>query len=109
MEKARSMLSSASLEQKFWDEVVSITCYLQHRAPTSALVDKMPMKAWSGKKPSLRHTWVFGCDEYAYVLDVNRLSCIKNLLSVSLLAMTWDWKDTSFGIQWLRRYCTTEV
>lgn len=45
MEKARSIPSGTNLEQIFWVEVVSTTCYLINRSPTSALVDKIPMKA----------------------------------------------------------------
>ena len=45
MEKARSMLSGAGLEQKFWAEAVATTYYLINRSPTSALVDKKPMDA----------------------------------------------------------------
>lgn len=67
MEKARSMLSGAGLEQKFWAEAVATACYLINRSPTSALVDKTPMEAWSGHKPSLRHLQVFGCEAYAHV------------------------------------------
>lgn len=72
MEKARSMLSGAGLEQTFWAKVVATTCYLLNHSPTSILVDKTPMEAWSGKKPSLRHLRVFGVEAYAHVLDVNR-------------------------------------
>ncbi|GLJ29753.1 hypothetical protein SUGI_0587340 [Cryptomeria japonica] len=67
MEKARSMLSGAGLEQKFWAEAIATACYLINRSPTLSLVDKMPMEAWSGHKPSLRHLRVFGCEAYAHV------------------------------------------
>ena len=66
MEKARSMLSGAGLEQKFWAEAVATACYLVNRSPTSALVGKTPMEVWSGKKPSIRHLHVFGCEAYAH-------------------------------------------
>lgn len=72
MERARSMLSNAGLEQKFWTDAVAIACYLLNHSPTLALVDKMPMEAWSGKKPSLRNLCVFGCEAYAHVPDVRR-------------------------------------
>ena len=72
MERARSMLSGAGLEQKFWAEALAIACYLINRSPTSALVEKTPMEAWSNKKPSLRHLRVFGCEAYAHVPSVKR-------------------------------------
>src|SRR5271156_6868330 len=35
--------------------------------PTSALVDKTPHEVWTGKKPSLSHLRVFGCDAFVHV------------------------------------------
>jgi len=67
MEKERSMLSSAGLGQEFWAEAVSTTCYLVNRSPSSALDDTTPHEVWSGKKPSLQHLRVFGCDAYVHV------------------------------------------
>ena len=67
MEKARSMLSGAGLEQIFWAKAIATACYLINKSPTSTLVDKTPMEAWTGHKPSLRHLRVFGCEAYAHV------------------------------------------
>lgn len=67
MEKARSMLSGTSLEQRFWVEVVSIACYLINKSPTLALVDKTLIEAWSDHKLSLRHLRVFGCKACMYI------------------------------------------
>lgn len=83
MEKARRMLSGARLEQNFWAEAIATACYLINRSPTSALVDKTPIEAWLGHKPSLRHLRVFGCEAYAHVpkekrtkLDNKAVKCI---------------------------------
>lgn len=51
MERARSLLGNVRLENKFWAKAVATACYLLNRSPTTTLVDKMPMEAWSGKKP----------------------------------------------------------
>jgi hypothetical protein len=67
MEKARSMLSGAGLEQEFWAEAVSTTCHLVNRSPSSALDDTTPHEVWSGNKLSLQHLRVFGCDAYVHV------------------------------------------
>ena len=42
-------------------------CYLVNRSPSSALEDKTPQEVWTGKKPSLSHLRVFGCDAYVHV------------------------------------------
>eukprot|EP00253_Pinus_taeda_P002681 PITA_02681 len=67
MERARSMLSGAKLGQEFWVEAVDTACYLVNRSPSSALEDKTPQQVWTGKKPSLSHLRVFGCDAYVHV------------------------------------------
>jgi hypothetical protein len=67
MERARSMLSGAGLGQEFWAEAVDTACYLVNKSPSSALEDKTPQEVWTGKKPSLSHLRVFGCDAYVHV------------------------------------------
>ena len=42
-------------------------CYLVNRSPSSALEDKIPQEVWIGKKLSLSHLRVFGCDAYVHV------------------------------------------
>ena len=66
------MLSGAGLGQEFWAEAVSTTCYLVNRSPSSALDDTTPHEVWFGKKPSLQHLRVFGCDAYVHVPKENR-------------------------------------
>eukprot|EP00253_Pinus_taeda_P030340 PITA_30340 len=67
MERARSMLNGARLGQEFWEEAVDTACYLVNMSPSSALEDKTPQEVWTGKKPSLSHLRVFGCDAYVHV------------------------------------------
>ena len=43
------------------------TCYLVKRSPSPALEDKTPHEVWIGKKLSLSHLRVFGCDAYVHV------------------------------------------
>jgi len=51
---------------------VEIACYLVNRSPSSALEDKTPQELWIGKKPSLSHLRVFGCDAYVHVSNEKR-------------------------------------
>ena len=48
------------------------TCYLVNRSPSSALEDKTPQEVCIGKKPSLSHLRVFGCDAYVHVPNEKR-------------------------------------
>jgi hypothetical protein len=51
---------------------VGIACYLVNKSPSSALDDKTPQEVWIGKKPSLTHLKVFGCEAYVHVPKENR-------------------------------------
>eukprot|EP00253_Pinus_taeda_P017001 PITA_17001 len=66
----RSVLSGVGLGQEFWAEVVETSCYLVNRSPSSTL--DTPQEVWTGKKPSLSHMRVFGCDAYVHVLKEKR-------------------------------------
>ena len=67
MEKERSMLRSVGIGQEFWAEVVETSCYWVNQSPTLTLVDNSPQEVWTGKKPSIKHMQVFGCDDYVHV------------------------------------------
>jgi hypothetical protein len=46
---------------------VGTTCYLVNRAHSSTFDANNPHEVCIGKKPSLTHLKVFGCDAYAHV------------------------------------------
>ena len=60
------MPNGAELGQEFRAEVVDTTCYLVNKSPSLVLEDKTPQEVWTGKKPSLSHLSVFGCDAYVH-------------------------------------------
>ena len=62
------MLKGRGLPNSFWIEAV---CILNH-SYTKALKGKTPLEAYSGKKPSIAHFRVFGCECYAHVPDQTR-------------------------------------
>jgi len=61
------MLSVARLTQEFWAEAVKTARYVVNMSPSSALVDTTPNEVWSGKKLSMAHLKVFGCDAFVHV------------------------------------------
>ena len=67
VESARSMLLDANLSKCYWAEAVSTAVYLKNRSPTKAVQGMTPFEAWHGKKPSVDHLRVFGCDAYAHI------------------------------------------
>ena len=77
------MLSGVGLGQEFWVKVVETKCYLVNRSLSSTLEDKTPQEVWTGKKLSLSHLRLFGCDAYVRVpkekrtkLDSKSKKCI---------------------------------
>lgn len=46
---------------------MEIACYLVNRSLSLMLEDKTLQEVWIGKKPSLSHLRVYGCDAYVHV------------------------------------------
>ena len=67
MEKERSIISGARLGKEFWEEAMYTTFYMVNRSFSTTLEDNTPHEVWTGKKPSLSHLRMFGCDAYVHV------------------------------------------
>ena len=73
MESARSMMTHASLPDKYWAEAVEAATYIRNRTPTTAIKgNKSPLEVWSGRKTDVSNLRVFGCMAYAHVPDAQR-------------------------------------
>ncbi|CAH9060927.1 unnamed protein product, partial [Cuscuta europaea] len=72
MEMARSMLAEKGMPKTFWAEAVYTSVYILNRCPTKAVLNKTPIEAWSGQKPSAKHLKVFGSICYIHVPSVKR-------------------------------------
>lgn len=60
MGMVRSMLSNSSLPVSLWMYALKTAMYLLNRVPSKA-VQKTHFELWTGRKPSLRHLHVWGC------------------------------------------------
>jgi hypothetical protein len=67
IDNARTILSGAGLAQEFWVEAVDTAKYLVNMSPSWMFVDTTSHEVWFGKKPSLLHLKVFGCDAFVHV------------------------------------------
>jgi hypothetical protein len=83
MDKERSMLSGAGLTQQLWVEAVDTARNMVNMSPSPMLVEMTPNEVWSGKKPSVAHLKVFGCDAFVHVpmekrrnMDKKEVKCI---------------------------------
>ena len=81
MDMVRSMISNSSLPLSLWGEALKTAIYILNRVPSKA-VPKTPFELWTGRKPSLAHFHVCGCQAEARVynpqekkLDPRTISC----------------------------------
>jgi cell pole-organizing protein PopZ len=66
-EMARSMLIEKEMPVIFWAEVVNTVVYIQNRCYTTSVIEKTPFKAFTGRKPGVKHLRVFGCLCYTHI------------------------------------------
>ena len=59
----RSMMSRASLPITFWGYALETAAHILNLVPTKK-VAKTPHEMWSGKRPSLAHIKIWGCEVY---------------------------------------------
>jgi hypothetical protein len=84
VESARCLLKQQGLGNHLWAEAIATAVYLKNRSPTKALKDfNVPEEVWTGRKPSVKHLRIFGCDAYVHVpkdqrskLDSKSMKCI---------------------------------
>ncbi|KAG6509646.1 hypothetical protein ZIOFF_027646 [Zingiber officinale] len=55
VEMTKSMMHEKGLPKIFWAEAVYTAVYLSNRCPTTAIPNKTPFEAWSGRRPSVNH------------------------------------------------------
>ena len=60
MDMVRSMMNNSSVPVSLWMYALRTAAYLLNRIPSKA-VPKTPYELWTGRKPSLRHLHVWGC------------------------------------------------
>jgi len=61
-------MSNSSLPKSLWMYALKTAVYLLNRIPSKA-VPKTPFELWTGRKPSLRHLHVWGCQAEARVYN----------------------------------------
>ncbi|KAM1726180.1 hypothetical protein ACFX12_016980 [Malus domestica] len=72
MNMVRSMMSSADLPVTFWGYALYTTAYLLNRVPSKS-VSQTPYEIWHGRKPSLNHVKIWGCEAYVKKLEATKL------------------------------------
>ncbi|KAM1285956.1 hypothetical protein ACFX2J_000059 [Malus domestica] len=68
----RSMMSSTDLPVTFWGYALYTAAYLLNRVPSKS-VPQTPYEIWHGRKPSLKHVKIWGCEAYVKKLEATKL------------------------------------
>ncbi|KAJ3485148.1 hypothetical protein NLI96_g5163 [Meripilus lineatus] len=66
-EMVRSMLHSAKMDLRYWGEAFTYAIHIRNVTFTSALKDKVPDHAWTGRKPDISHLRIFGSVGYVHI------------------------------------------
>ena len=54
------MISHSSLLESLWEEALKTAVYILNKVPSKA-VNKTPYELWTGKRPSIKHLYIWGC------------------------------------------------
>ncbi|GJR55631.1 retrotransposon protein, putative, ty1-copia subclass, partial [Tanacetum coccineum] len=63
LDMVRSMMSRATLPISFWGYALETATHILNLVPTKK-VSKTPFEMWKGKRPSLGHIKIWGCEVY---------------------------------------------
>ncbi|KRZ00853.1 Retrovirus-related Pol polyprotein from transposon TNT 1-94 [Trichinella pseudospiralis] len=72
VEKARSMLHARNLPRYLWAEAVHTAAYLLNRILNRKEITKTQYEEWFGRRPTVEHLRIFGCDAYVHIPDQHR-------------------------------------
>src|SRR5882762_6656467 len=114
VETARTLLADAALPNSYWFDAVEYAAYLHNIVPTRSLDEHTtPEEAWSGNKPNVSLTCVFGCKAFVHILDKYQhkpdpksLVCSFIGYAIAVL-MTWSPCDKHGNCT--RPWCTDQV
>lgn len=68
VEAARAILHShGNLPQSLWAELINSVVHILNRTSKSGIPGKSPFELWTGKKPSIRHLKIIGCECYVHI------------------------------------------
>ncbi|GKB87384.1 putative RNA-directed DNA polymerase [Tanacetum coccineum] len=69
MNMVHSMLANSNLPEFLWTEALKMAVHILNIVPSKS-VPKTPYEIWTGRKPSLRYLWAWGCPAEANTIIV---------------------------------------
>jgi hypothetical protein len=67
LERARSMLSNANLQQELCEKEITISFYLVNQSPSVAIYCKIHEEVWTSHPCDYSNLIIFHCDVYALI------------------------------------------
>ena len=94
-EMVRSMLYTAGVSLRYWEEAFTYAVYIRSLSVTTGLHSVVPYEAWTGRKPNISHLRVFGSLGWAHVpKQVHKGKLESQAVKVRMLG--W-WVDEAKG------------
>lgn len=76
-EKLQSMIIDSGISKQLWPLRFLWSVQPKNCSPTSALPDRTPFQALTGKIPDLAHLRIFGCGAYVFISKEKRMQSAK--------------------------------
>ncbi|GJS65671.1 retrotransposon protein, putative, ty1-copia subclass [Tanacetum coccineum] len=95
LDMVRSMMCRATLPISFWGYALETANHILNLVPTKK-VSKTPFEMWKGKRPSLRHIKIWGCEVF------NRREAQDKLKARSEKCLFVGYPEESFGYLFYR-------
>jgi hypothetical protein len=83
IEMVRTMLNEHWTPKRFWDDVISTTCYISNRIFLRSILHLTPFELRFGRKPSVSHLRPFGCK--CFILKCGNLNKFESCSSDGIL------------------------
>ena len=107
LERARAMKIHFGLPKNFWVDDVNTAAYLINHEPSAPLSHGITEEAWTGKKLTLSHLRVFGCDAYVMINLGDRSKLDPKSKKLSFIGYGGDKYGTAYGVMMRARWCRT--
>jgi transposase InsO family protein len=92
VETARSMMyAHESMPQELWAELINTAAYILNRTgPTKTSNSKSPYELWSGKKTTIKHLRIIGCNAFVHIPKQKRKKMNKKAIKGRLVGYDED-------------------
>lgn len=78
VESAKAMIHNRQLPLYLWADAVHTAVYLKNRTASNVIKGCTPYQLWFGRKPSLGHLRIFGCEAFIHIPKEQRSKWERN-------------------------------